>query len=776
MQPVPGKESYFEDNPGYWTKRQADRTAANLGVYLCHLCFPFSSHSQYPGGEEQEEIWYTMKESSVTMSSSAKNPKILYRNSRLLRMVFLQLHRQQRADLFCDVVLQAEGEAVPAHCCILSACSPFFTEQLEREMPPKGHKVVLEIRGLKIGTLRKLVDFLYTSEMEVSREEAQDILAAARQLQVSELDSLQLEGGKLVKKNLGRRLNRNCLQITSPMTRSETSLIHSSAPSGGSLTSWVAAGKQATPASNFIPCSKEISSHNSTDQKDVKKQKLTTALLSSDKQISKSQTITADPLKTKVKKRPPGTISNIMGSNENGGLHRKETETGDTHTRASLQNSKKIKLSRPKLSLAPLSTSCATKDHCTVTSSKSPRSVKRLWRQKCPVKDEAKKEDNNHFCGFRSAPLPPKSKGRKRSSSDPTSCPNIPQEIGHISRVKLRKVINGSCWEVVHELPAVQPTVVQNSVHTLKDEGFQSQPRHPKPEVDDVQQLAWSPKLLPATAEAASDPEKSVIKQQPELPEEKVALDEGADAAGNHCDMEAFLLDHLIKEEQEQYDNLASAGELEQMLDLLLAEEDATGGIQSTTITQSLHSSPQANENVPGNVEIEEKERCCTVGPQLDKIKISEAGDSTNGSSLLDPVVNCLPLVTPEPNGDCLSLSRSASPQLGDWATAQCQLSESTNGTAKFAEPLPVTWMGDEDQGPLTYDMGISDTETKSLTEAVLSNPVQHNMDCKLSSFLSSLEEETIDVGGIEDFFLDIDECVRPDPSPISETEVDVLN
>ncbi|XP_058012229.1 BTB/POZ domain-containing protein 18 [Ahaetulla prasina] len=718
------------------------------------------------------EIWYTMKESSVTMSSSATNPKILYRNSRLLRMVFLQLHRQQRADLFCDVVLQAEGEAVPAHCCILSACSPFFTEQLEREMPPKGHKVVLEIRGLKIGTLRKLVDFLYTSEMEVSREEAQDILAAARQLQVSELDSLQLEGGKLVKKNLDRRLNRNCLQITSPMTRSETSLIHSSAPSGGSLTSWVTAGKQATPNSNFIPCSNEISSHNSTDQKDLK-QKLTTALLSSDKQISNSETITADPLKTKVKKCPPGTIRNIMGSDENGNLHRKETEAEDTHTRASLQNSKKIKLSRPKLSLPPLSTSCATKDPCTVTPSKLPKSVKRLWRQKCPVKEETKKENNNHFCGFRSPPLLPKSKGRKRTSSDPASYSNFPQEIGHIGRVKLRKVINGSCWEVVHESPAVQPTVVENGVHTLKDVGSQSQLTHPKLEGDNVQQLARSPKLLPATAEAAPGPEKSVIKQQPELPEKKVALDEGADAAGNHYDMEAFVLDHLVK--SEQYDKLASAGELEQMLDLLLSDEDATGGTQSTSITQSLCSSPQANENVLGNVGIEEKERCCTVGPQLDKIKISEAGDSTDGSSLLDPVLNGLPLVTPEPNGDCLSSSRSASPQLGEWATAQCQLSESTNGTAKFADPLSVTWTGDENQGPWEWDMGISDTETKSLTEAVLNNPVQHNVDCKLPSFLPSLEEETIDIGGIEDFFLNI-ECVRPDLSPISETEVDILN
>ncbi|KAI2560017.1 BTBD18 isoform 3, partial [Pan troglodytes] len=87
---------------------------------------------------------------------SPASPKILYRNPRFLRLAFLQLHHQQQSDVFCDVLLQAEGEAVPAHCCILSACSPFFTERLERERPAQGGKVVLELGGLKISTLRKL--------------------------------------------------------------------------------------------------------------------------------------------------------------------------------------------------------------------------------------------------------------------------------------------------------------------------------------------------------------------------------------------------------------------------------------------------------------------------------------------------------------------------------------------------------------------------------------------------------------------------------------------
>ncbi|XP_068800196.1 BTB/POZ domain-containing protein 18 [Struthio camelus] len=151
------------------------------------------------------------------MGSPAAGPRLLYRSSRLLRAAFLQLHRQQqRADVFCDVLLQAEGQAVPAHCCVLSVCSPFFMERLAAELPPRGRRVVLELTGLKIGALRKLVDFLYTAELEASREEAQEVLAAARQLRVAELESLQLKGGRLVKPGPSWRLDRGCLRTPRP--------------------------------------------------------------------------------------------------------------------------------------------------------------------------------------------------------------------------------------------------------------------------------------------------------------------------------------------------------------------------------------------------------------------------------------------------------------------------------------------------------------------------------------------------------------------------------
>ncbi|XP_062488542.1 BTB/POZ domain-containing protein 18 isoform X1 [Pezoporus occidentalis] len=149
------------------------------------------------------------------MGSPSAAPRLLYRSTRLLRTAFQQLHQQQqRADVFCDVVLQAEGEAVVAHCCVLSVCSPFFMEQLGRELPPRGGRVVLELGGLKIRALRKLVRFLYTAELDATWEEVQEVLAAARRLQVTELESLQLQGGRLVRPGPQRQLNRSCLRST----------------------------------------------------------------------------------------------------------------------------------------------------------------------------------------------------------------------------------------------------------------------------------------------------------------------------------------------------------------------------------------------------------------------------------------------------------------------------------------------------------------------------------------------------------------------------------
>ncbi|XP_069089169.1 BTB/POZ domain-containing protein 18 [Pleurodeles waltl] len=136
---------------------------------------------------------------------------ITYRSARLLRATFIQLHLQQKAGLFCDVFLHAEDEVISAHACVLSACSPFFTERLKGTRS-SGQPRHLNLPGIKPITLNKLVHYLYTSELEVTREELDGVLAAARQLHIPELEVLQLQGVKLVRTDSWPRLNRKCFQ------------------------------------------------------------------------------------------------------------------------------------------------------------------------------------------------------------------------------------------------------------------------------------------------------------------------------------------------------------------------------------------------------------------------------------------------------------------------------------------------------------------------------------------------------------------------------------
>nr|XP_033775597.1 BTB/POZ domain-containing protein 18 [Geotrypetes seraphini]XP_033775599.1 BTB/POZ domain-containing protein 18 [Geotrypetes seraphini]XP_033775600.1 BTB/POZ domain-containing protein 18 [Geotrypetes seraphini]XP_033775601.1 BTB/POZ domain-containing protein 18 [Geotrypetes seraphini]XP_033775602.1 BTB/POZ domain-containing protein 18 [Geotrypetes seraphini] len=150
--------------------------------------------------------------------SAASVPKLFYHNSRLMRTIFRQLHRQQKDNTFCDVILQVEGMQIPAHSCILSACSPFFTERLSL-MKPVAQQFV-ELSGMKVSALSRLVQYIYTAELEVTRDEVEEVLAAARQLRILELEALCLEGGKLVKADLGRRLNRDCFQSQTYFSRS----------------------------------------------------------------------------------------------------------------------------------------------------------------------------------------------------------------------------------------------------------------------------------------------------------------------------------------------------------------------------------------------------------------------------------------------------------------------------------------------------------------------------------------------------------------------------
>uniref|UniRef100_A0A8C8RE79 BTB domain containing 18 n=1 Tax=Pelusios castaneus TaxID=367368 RepID=A0A8C8RE79_9SAUR len=483
------------------------------------------------------------------MCSPAASSKIFYRNSRLLRMAFLQLHRQQRADVFCDVILQAEGEAVPAHCCILSACSPFFMECLERQVPSQGCKVVLELCGLKIGILRKLVDFLYTSEMEVSREEAQEVLAAARQFQVAELESLQLQGGKLVKQVLGRRLNRECLQLPSaaPISARVVPQVCQPAPAASRTFCPLVAGKQhmAKP-----PADSRARANSTTSRAESTKRGVAAFPENGTPQLE---------MQSAVAPVQPVETGNVKTKSRSLGLRSAEPSEGCSADSSPLP--RKIKLSRPKL--LPAKTVHAA------AGSATPTSIRRLWRQKTPGWDEAGElEKASPSCQAWSPPLAPKTSARKRSSSASASGSDTAPEEGPVGRVKLRKVVNGSCWEVVQEPPAREP----NSTPVTVGETVASYLASP-PSSRPHNLPRWPE--LPRTHAACSTELPLAKPEAAPLPEE-VTVEEGPSDGRGGC-RDPYELDVAALEPLSENEEFGDPAPLEQMLDLLLSGSSVEG-------------------------------------------------------------------------------------------------------------------------------------------------------------------------------------------------------
>uniref|UniRef100_A0A8C5PLC8 BTB domain-containing protein n=1 Tax=Leptobrachium leishanense TaxID=445787 RepID=A0A8C5PLC8_9ANUR len=114
-----------------------------------------------------------------------------------------------------------DGEGVHVHACVLAACSPYLNKRIaalgQRAMlAPESQKRtefsrrVLNMPGFSRNTLYALVRYMYTSELVVSPSEVQDVLTAAKLLQIPELEVLKLESGRLVRSVSGRRLNREC--------------------------------------------------------------------------------------------------------------------------------------------------------------------------------------------------------------------------------------------------------------------------------------------------------------------------------------------------------------------------------------------------------------------------------------------------------------------------------------------------------------------------------------------------------------------------------------
>ena len=111
-----------------------------------------------------------------------------------------------RQSVLCDVILEAEGVEIPAHRIVLASCSQYFSAMFTSELSEsRAEKIILqEVDGR---ALALLVDFVYTSEVQVTEENVQVGLIVLHSFHVFPLYSILISIGPSLRRKCPGRFN-----------------------------------------------------------------------------------------------------------------------------------------------------------------------------------------------------------------------------------------------------------------------------------------------------------------------------------------------------------------------------------------------------------------------------------------------------------------------------------------------------------------------------------------------------------------------------------------
>nr|XP_035148026.1 kelch-like protein 3 isoform X5 [Callithrix jacchus] len=137
---------------------------------------------------------HTMEGESIKLSPQTliqggddeKNQRTITVNPAHMGKAFKVMNELRSKQLLCDVMIVAEDVEIEAHRVVLAACSPYFCAMFTGDMSESKAKKI-EIKDVDGQTLSKLIDYIYTAEIEVTEENVQVLLPAASLLQLMDV-------------------------------------------------------------------------------------------------------------------------------------------------------------------------------------------------------------------------------------------------------------------------------------------------------------------------------------------------------------------------------------------------------------------------------------------------------------------------------------------------------------------------------------------------------------------------------------------------------------
>nr|CAB3225061.1 BACH transcription regulator protein [Phallusia mammillata] len=125
--------------------------------------------------------------SGTNTGHSEVQPQYVYESNIHAQNVLATLNEQRKKGLLCDMTVIVDGIELQAHKAVLAACSSYFNGIIT-DPANVSHNIVLELSSISRIGMENILEFAYTSKLTVCRSNIDHVLAAARELDVKNLE------------------------------------------------------------------------------------------------------------------------------------------------------------------------------------------------------------------------------------------------------------------------------------------------------------------------------------------------------------------------------------------------------------------------------------------------------------------------------------------------------------------------------------------------------------------------------------------------------------